>query len=317
MHSNNNPLVSVIIPAYNHEQFVQDTIHSIVAQTYQNIELIIINDGSKDNTWNKINELKEVCEKRFVRICFETQENLGVCLTLNNLIQRAQGDYIYIIASDDVAKPYAISTLLENIQKKQAVVAVGDNEIIDYDGKRIGWDKQRNNINIESAEFKTFGEFLELNKKKETFGTYSELLKANHIPNGCLIEKKAFLQIPQFTTLAPLEDYFMHLQLAKIGKYVFVDESLFSYRWHENNTVKQTEKMKIISDMTIKHEEKLVSKLPNKKWETIFKKEKYKTNILFSLGKIIKLYKIREILIKKTILEICGHKFLLKIRNCK
>ncbi|MBE6445138.1 MAG: glycosyltransferase family 2 protein [Alphaproteobacteria bacterium] len=312
MHSNNNPLVSVIIPAYNHEQFVQDTIHSIVAQTYQNIELIIINDGSKDNTWNKINELKEVCEKRFVRICFETQENLGVCLTLNNLIQRAQGDYIYIIASDDVAKPYAISTLLENIQKKQAVVAVGDNEIIDYDGKRIGWNKKRKSCDLKHAKYKTFGDFLKLKNKQQTFGTYEELLKGNHIPNGCLIEKKSLLQIPKFTTEAPLEDYFMHLQLAKIGTYCFIDEVLFSYRWHANNTIKKTELMKIISDKTLQYEEKLVATMSNKSWNNILRKEKYKIITLFSFGKKIKLYKTRELFRKKTILEILGRKYIIK-----
>ena len=59
-------------------------------------------------------------------------------------------------------------------------------------------------------------------------------------------------------------------------------------------------------------EEKLVSELLDKKWEQIFKKEKYKTIMLFSLGNIIKLYKKRELFTKKTILEICGYQILLK-----
>lgn len=49
-----NPLISVIIPAYNHENYVQECINSIIEQTYKNIELIIVDDGSKDSTWNKI-----------------------------------------------------------------------------------------------------------------------------------------------------------------------------------------------------------------------------------------------------------------------
>ena len=51
------PLVSVIIPAYNHENYIQEAIKSIIAQTYKNIELIILDDGSKDSTWQKIQEL--------------------------------------------------------------------------------------------------------------------------------------------------------------------------------------------------------------------------------------------------------------------
>ena len=53
-----NPLVSVLIPAYNHENYVQETINSIINQTYQNIELIIYDDGSKDSTWNKTKQFK-------------------------------------------------------------------------------------------------------------------------------------------------------------------------------------------------------------------------------------------------------------------
>lgn len=308
-------LVSVIIPAYNHAQFVQDTIQSIIAQTYQNIELIILDDGSKDDTWQKIQEMKSVCEKRFSKIHFETKENEGTCKTLNKLISLAKGEYIYLIASDDLAKPDAIEKLLENIKSSKSIVAVGDNEIINYKGERIGWDKKRNNCDLETAQYKTFGEFLKLKNKRETFGTYEELIKENHVPNGCLIARNALLQIPQFTTDAPLEDYYMHLQLAKIGTYCFIDDILFSYRWHQNNTIKQTEKIRIMSAKTLEHEEKIVLQFPDKKWEYIFKKEKYKTIMLFSLSNILKLYKTRDLNLKKTILEIFGHKFILKSKN--
>ena len=61
-------LVSVIIPAYNHEKYVQETIKSIINQTYQNIELIVIDDGSKDSTWQKILEMKDKCGRRFEKV---------------------------------------------------------------------------------------------------------------------------------------------------------------------------------------------------------------------------------------------------------
>lgn len=62
-----NPLVSIVIPCYNHAQFVQESIQSVIDQDYKNIELIIIDDGSKDNSIDVIKEMIPVCEERFTR----------------------------------------------------------------------------------------------------------------------------------------------------------------------------------------------------------------------------------------------------------
>jgi alpha-1,3-rhamnosyltransferase len=185
---NNSPLISALIPTYNHEKYIQETINSIINQTYQNIELIIIDDGSTDSTWQKMQEMEELCKKRFKRVVFKTKENEGLCLTLNKLLDEAQGEYIYLIASDDLAKPQAIEKQLLYIIKNNAVVVVGDNEIIDNDGNRIGWDKKRNNCKLKNALYKTFGDFLKIKEKIQVFGTYDQLLKGNHIPNGYLIK---------------------------------------------------------------------------------------------------------------------------------
>ena len=138
------PLVSVLIPVYNHEKYVQDTINSIIKQTHKNIELIVLDDGSKDSSFEKIKELKEKCEKRFVNIHIGTKENEGMCATLNKMLDFSNGKYIYIIASDDLSKPDAIEKevlFLENNPDYSLVV--GDNEIIDGDSKRCYWDKKR------------------------------------------------------------------------------------------------------------------------------------------------------------------------------
>ena len=73
----NNPLVSVIIPAYNHERFVEQTIRSIIEQTYKNIELIVIDDGSTDGTWQKLQSQKAICEQSLVRTIFIRQTHSG------------------------------------------------------------------------------------------------------------------------------------------------------------------------------------------------------------------------------------------------
>lgn len=311
MPGNDNPLVSVIIPAYNHQDYVQETLKSIINQTYQNIELIVIDDGSKDATWQKICELKNECENRFVRVYFAAKENEGTCQTFNKLISHTKGDYIYIIASDDVAKPQAIEKLLQAARQAQAVLAVGDNEFINSAGERVGWDKKQNSVPLAKAEYKTFAERLKISAKKDRFGTYRELLKSNHVPNGYLISGAALRKI-HFTPEAPLEDYYMNLQLAKIGKFVFVDEILLSYRWHAANTIKQTAKMLAVQMQTLRYEEKLTAALPDKKWNTVFKEEKYKTKNIFLLGNFIKYYKTKDLNQKQKILELFGKKIVLK-----
>jgi len=311
----NKPLISVIIPAYNHEQFVCDAIRSIIAQTYKNIELIIINDGSTDDTWDKINELKDDCKKRFINIHFETQENQGTCTTLNRLIKLANGEYIYLIASDDLAKPSAIEKQLKEIIQNKAVVAVGNNEFINNRSERIGWDKHRNSTNIENAEYRTFADFLQIKQIDTSFGTYKQLLQRNHIPIGCLILASAIKQIPQFSKDAPLEDYFMHLQLSKIGKYVFIDEILFSYRWHGSNTAKIANKMRAITRKTMEYEQNLVSQEKYSQYKQIFEEVKYSTKTLFSIGNLIKLYKTKHLFSKKLILAIGKYKFTLKSKD--
>ena len=64
------PLVSVLIPAYNHSEYIEECINSFIIQTYLNLELIIINDGSTDDTHQKIENCRTICEERFVRFFY-------------------------------------------------------------------------------------------------------------------------------------------------------------------------------------------------------------------------------------------------------
>ena len=241
--SGNNPLVSVLIPAYNHEKYVQETISSIINQTYENIELIIVDDGSPDSTWQKIQEMKDKCEQRFKRVHFETKENEGTCSTLNKLISLAQGEYVFFTASDDVALPLLIEKEVEFLSKNEDyALVVADNAIIDSDSKRCYWlEKQQVTYNKTQAKYETFARYLEdIRKFKFTdneFGSYKNLYKGNHIPNGFLVKKSIYKKTGLYKLEAPLEDWYMNLQISKYAKMKFIDEVLFYYRWHGNNTI--------------------------------------------------------------------------------
>jgi len=309
-----SPLVSVIVPAYNHEKYVQGTIQSIIDQSYENIELIIIDDGSNDKTWKRILELKSECDNRFKRTVLKTKKNEGTCLTLNKLLTEAKGDYLFLIASDDLAKPQTIEKeviFLENNPKY--ALCVGDNEIIDNDGKRCYWDVDRNNLyDKRLAEYITFGNFLRKVRKNvdflsKNFGSYFSLLKGNYIPNGYMIRKTA-LDDFKFSPEAPLEDWSLMLHLAKKYKFKYLDEVLFSYRWHDNNTIKQIDKMIKIGKQTIDYEYIVLNKLPDKKLLKLYELSLMNAKFLFKFFNILSIYKTKSETERKIIFEVCDHK---------
>lgn len=316
-----NNLVSVLIPAYNHEGYVQDTIKSIIAQTYENIELIIIDDGSKDSTWQKINELKTECDNRFAKFHLEKQENKGICATLNKLISYSSGKYIYIIASDDTAKPQAIEkevAFLEN--NSDYVLAVGDNELINAKSERIGWNINQKSVDIKKANYQSFGEFLkktrpDIDFNSDQFGEYETFVIGNYVPNGYLVRSSAVKSIGGYTTEAPLEDWYLHLQLSKIGKYKYIDEILFSYRWHDNNTIKRAEYMQNITYKTQLYEKKLVDRMEDKKWKEIFDCKIGRKKIKFKIASFLSLYSIKNIYEKKLVLSIFKKDFVLQFKK--
>lgn len=256
-----NPLVSVIIPAYNHEHFVQETIESIINQSYQAIELIVVDDGSKDGTWDIIQELAPRCRGRFTNFVAETQANAGTCMTLNRQLSLAQGKYVYLIASDDVAKSHSIERQVEFLESHDDYsLIVGDNEFIDSESKLCYRDESRKiSYQQDAVAHLTFGEFLrsrrhDVNFLSEEFGQYKSLCKGNYVPNGYLMRKSTLDCIGLFTKDAPLEDYWLMLQLSKCSKLKYVDEVFFSYRLHDNNTAIQSEKMLGYTEKTCLYE---------------------------------------------------------------
>ena len=312
------PLVSILIAAYNHERFIEEAVRSLINQTYQNLELIIIDDGSQDETYQKILKLEPECEKRFVRVDFSSQKNIGVGLTLNRLIEKTAGEFIFIMASDDVAKPNVIETLVNfMVAHDDYVLAVGDNEFIDINSKRIGWDKYSHSANIKKARYKTFGSYYRHARKdfdflSKNFGTYETLVQGNYIPNGYLTRASAQKQRKQHTSEAPLEDWYMHLQLSKLGKYKYIDEVLFSYRIHGDNTFSKTEKMREMTLKTRLYEQKSVHQKGMEHLAEIFDKYSVIKKTKFRIGKFVHFYKQIDLTHKTNILEVLGRQFVLK-----
>ena len=99
----NNPKVSVIIPVYNTEAYVEQTLRSIMGQTLRDIELIVVNDGSTDGSLSVLERIATGDD----RIRLYTQPNKGLSQTRNAGIARARGEFIYFMDSDDLLEPDA------------------------------------------------------------------------------------------------------------------------------------------------------------------------------------------------------------------
>jgi len=98
-------LVSVIVPMYNHARYIEQCLDCVYNEDYPNIELIIIDDASKDKSLEVAKKWREYHQGKLHRFHLETQENRGICKTLNKLISLAEGEYILPLASDDYLLP--------------------------------------------------------------------------------------------------------------------------------------------------------------------------------------------------------------------
>ena len=135
--NNNKPLVSVIMPVYNAEKYLDRSISSIINQTYDNLEILLIDDCSTDNSYNI---LKEYAKKDKRIKVFHNQENQHVSETRNVGIRNSTGKYLYFIDSDDFIDNDYIEHLVNTAEKENADVVV-NSEIYKYK-----YDKQHSNI---------------------------------------------------------------------------------------------------------------------------------------------------------------------------
>lgn len=131
----NIPLVSVIIPVYNAEHFIEKALLSILEQTYKNLEVIVIDDGSTDSSASIINRISQ----HDVRINFSSRENKGLVYTLNEMLSLCSSQYIARMDADDISEPNRIETQLNLLVKRSDLAMVGSQTfLIDERGHVVG-----------------------------------------------------------------------------------------------------------------------------------------------------------------------------------
>ncbi len=102
----NKPLVSIIVPAYNREKFLPEAIQSVLNQSYSPIELIVLDDGSTDNTIELLKSYEN-------DLTWSHHANIGEALTVNKGLELAKGDYLCVLSSDDILYENAVSEIIQ------------------------------------------------------------------------------------------------------------------------------------------------------------------------------------------------------------
>lgn len=226
MDQSNLPLVSIIAVCYNHARFLEETLDSIKGQTYPNIQLIIMDDCSQDNS---VEVIHNWIERNQVKCTFIAhQVNQGLCKTLNEAIILCEGKYVQMISCDDILMPQKLSVqvpLLEQSNEKVAVI-FSDSYLMKDDGSEYyGWFIQRH---------KDFAKIPEGD-------LYDELLSGNFIPAmTALVKRSVYSDVGLYDEKLSYEDYDMWLRIAKKYKFIFSNYVSARYRFHEGNLHKRS-----------------------------------------------------------------------------
>ncbi len=217
------PLVTVILSAYNHEEYVEECLKSIVEQTYSNLQILVYNDGSKDNTGKVIEDFIKNQDKKIEYI---SKDNEGLCKTLNKGLDRAEGQYIAIIASDDIWLPNKIEEQVNFLENNQNI------GLVFSDAYFI-----RGNARTEEkyTQYKKgLSRHFEHSVQKRNL--YEALLVENFvIAITVMVRKECFERVGQFDGSLKFEDYDMWLRISKNYPFGFLDKPLAYYRMHETN----------------------------------------------------------------------------------
>lgn len=212
--ADDQPLVSVVIPCYNHDKYIQRSIHSIIDQDYQNIELIVIDDGSKDSSVEQIRKMIAECELRFKRFEFRHRPNKGLSSTLNEGISAARGKYICFCSSDDFYH-------LEKIKKQVAFLE--ENYGVKCCFSEINHVDANGSILVDDTEV--------ANKRLKGKITFKDILTFRvHLPITSIYSME-FLRntVGGFDQRLSAEDYDMNLKVALATEIYILPERLYYY----------------------------------------------------------------------------------------
>ena len=217
--TDSQPLVTVIIASYNHGPYIEQSIQSVLDQTYPNIELLVIDDGSPDDSVERIQRLQAVHG-----FDFRVQQNQGLTNTLNGAIARAKGSLIVPFGSDDIMMPDRIAVQVAYMDGKPEVgICAGNIELIDANGNLFPEKRQRRDVPFRRLDFDDM--FLE----RKPYPPAPTLM----------IRREALDKVGGFDPSIRLEDLYIELKITHAGYFIDgLNVVMARYRKHATNSYK-------------------------------------------------------------------------------
>jgi glycosyltransferase involved in cell wall biosynthesis len=211
-------IVSVTIPCYNGEPFLGTAIESVLGQTFQDFEIIVVDDGSHDRSGDVVRKWKDP------RIRYYYQTNQGLAATRNRLIDLAEGKYIALLDQDDFWEPRKLEAQLAVFARNHETVLVYSDCFVVDENKHVKGRWSQRTRAFRGAVFEP-------------------LLQVNFIPiPTVLVRRDALLEVGKFQPYKVCEEYDVFLKLAEKYHFDYVAEPLASYRVHPHQYSKHYEK---------------------------------------------------------------------------
>jgi glycosyltransferase involved in cell wall biosynthesis len=206
-----NPLISVVMSVYNSEKYLEEAIDSILTQTYENFEFIIINDGSKDNSLDIIQKYM----KKDERIVLISQENKGLPCSLNEGIQKAKGKYIVRMDADDISFPNRLEEQIKFMENNPEIGVSGTYVEFFGNGTNKIW---KTPLGDEECKCTLL--------VGSCFAHPSVIIRKN-----LLLTSKSLYDLKMYTA----QDYALWITLSSYTKFSNIDKVLLKYRKVENS----------------------------------------------------------------------------------
>jgi alpha-1,3-rhamnosyltransferase len=211
-------LVSIAIPCFNHENYIIDCLESVYCLDYSPIELLIIDDGSTDQSYDLAKEWINSHLDRFSNVIIEKQNNQGVCKTLNRLSTLANGEYLAWLASDDQLTRSSINDSLMCLHSTKKNFLFSDAELIDDNGLIIAKSAfdyfKKNKVALKSSNYLKMDVLLKWDPPLQIF----------------FMKREAFIALGGLDESLPFEDLALMLKLISIGNVAMCEKVNWRYR---------------------------------------------------------------------------------------